>query len=114
MRIYLSHPYGGRPENKEKAAKIASMYRAIWDAEGKKNWEIVNPLSYFEPLAGTVDEDTILRVAVNLMLTCDGVLYAPGWKKSRGCRYEHMRVRAQKQITGATYYQAEIPEEMIA
>jgi len=88
-RFYLSHPYGGKAENKIKAAQIAQLYRELWDAEGKTDWEIVNPLEYFEPLEGFVDDDTILRMAKNLMKTCKAVLFAPGWKRSRGCRYEH-------------------------
>ena len=28
-------------ENREKAAQIAQLYRTIWDAEGKKNWEML-------------------------------------------------------------------------
>ena len=112
-RIYLSHPYGGKEENRESAARIASIYRAIWAAEGK-DWEIVDPLAYFKPIADGLSEDTILRMAVNLMLTCDGILYAPGWKRSRGCRYEHYIAKHERDRTGATYYQAEIPEGLVA
>ncbi len=112
-RIYLSHPYGGKEENRKSAARIAQIYRAIWQAEGK-DWEIVDPLAYFQPIAAGLDDDTILRLAVNLMLTCDGILYAPGWRRSRGCRYEHYMVHHEKNRTEATYYQAEIPEELVA
>ena len=105
-RFYLSHPYGGKPENREKAEAYANLYRELWDAEGHEDWVIVNPLEYFKEFVGVVDEDTILRMATNLMLTCDGVIWAPGWKRSRGCRYEHYRSgrRAQKSW--------EIPEEV--
>lgn len=110
-RIYLSHPYGGREENREKAAALAAFYRAIWDAEGKFDWVIVDPLSYFEQMERDgVDDETILAMAVALMLDCDGVLYAPGWKKSRGCRYECLRARKTKKPV--RYFQAEIPEEV--
>ena len=113
-RIYLSHPYGGKQENREKAAALAKMYRAIWDAESKTDWVIVDPLAYFAQLeADGVDEDTILYCAVNLMKTCDGVLFAPGWKKSRGCRYEHWISRRCDYMT-VKYFQREIPEEVEA
>jgi hypothetical protein len=111
-RIYLSHPFGGQEENREKAAALAAFYRAVWDAEGMTDWEIVNPLEYFAPLAADgVDDETILLMAVALMQDCDGVLFAPGWKKSRGCRYEHFRAR-HADGKRVKYFQAEIPAEV--
>lgn len=89
------------------------MYREIWDAEGKTDWEIVNPIEYFAPLAEEgVDDETILMMAVALMQDCDGVLFAPGWKRSRGCRYEHWKARHAKEGTRVKYFQAEIPAEV--
>ena len=111
VRIYLSHPYGGNEENREKAAALAKFYRDAWDAEGKTDWELVNPLEYFKPFTG-VDEETILLMAVRLMQDCDGVLFAPGWKKSRGCRYEHWNAR--RTMGNIKSFQAEIPEEVEA
>lgn len=110
-RIYLSHPYQGREENREKAAALAAFYRAVWDAEGKFDWVLVDPLSYFEPLERDgVDDETILAMAVALMQDCDGVLFAPGWKHSRGCRYEHFRLRHSHKDN--KYFKAEIPAEV--
>lgn len=100
MRIYLSHPYGGKEENRERAAAIAKMYREFWAAEGK-DYEIINPLEYLEPF--DLPEWLMLHLAVNLLKTCDAVLFAPGWKKSRGCRLEHFAAKGKKI--------AEIPEE---
>lgn len=112
-RIYLSHPYGGHRANREKAAALAAFYRAVWDAEGKIDWEIVNPIEYFTPVAREgVADDTILMMAVALMQDCDGVLFAPGWKHSRGCRYEHFRLRHSEKDN--KYFKAEIPEEVEA
>ena len=111
-RIYLSIPYQGRQENREKAAALVKMYRAIWDAEGKTDWILIDPLSYFAQLeADGVDDETILYMAVALMMDCDGVLFAPGWKKSRGCRYEHWRAR-HADGKRVKYFQQEIPEEI--
>ena len=58
-RIYLSHPYGGMKANRERAAALARMYRELWDSEGKTDWEIVNPIEYFAPIAeqGVDDDD---------------------------------------------------------
>ena len=110
-KIYLSHPYQGREENREKAAALAAFYRAVWDAEGKFDWVLVDPLSYFEPLERDgVDDETILAMAVALMNDCDGVLFAPGWKHSRGCRYEHWKLRHSHKDN--KYFKAEIPAEV--
>lgn len=105
-RIYLSHPFGGRKENREKAAALATLYEDLWRREGEHDYVIVNPLEYFKPLDGFIDDDTILRMAKNLMRSCDAVLFAPGWKRSRGCRYEHWQAR------GMDAY--EIPEGVTA
>ena len=114
IRIYLSHPYGGKAENREKAAALADFYRAAWDAEGKEDWEIINPLAYFEQLeADGVDDEIILLMAVALMQECDGILYAPGWRKSKGCRYEHWRA-SHADGKSIKYFSAEIPEEVEA
>ena len=94
MRIYLSHPYGGKEENREKAAAIAKFYREVWAAEGK-DFELINPLGYLEPLSDGVPEYTLLKLAVNLLKSCDAVLFADGWKHSRGCRLEHFAAKGK-------------------
>ena len=111
-RIYLSHPYGGFRQNRENAAALTAFYRDVLDAEGHEDWEIINPIEYFAQMAEDgVDDETILYMAVALMMDCDGVLFAPGWKKSRGCRYEHWRAR-HADGKRVKYFQAEIPEEI--
>lgn len=106
MKVYLSHPYGGRQENREKAAAIAKFYRDAWAAEGKTDWILINPLEYLEPFSEGVPEWQMLKLAVKLLKSCDAVLFADGWRKSRGCRLEHFAARdTGKQI-------AEIPAEV--
>ena len=95
MRIYLSHPYGGKEENRERAAAIAKFYREVWAAEGKTDWILINPLAYLEPLSEGVPEYTLLKLAVNLLKSCDAVLFADGWKHSRGCRLEHFAAKGK-------------------
>lgn len=105
-KIYLSHPFNGREENREKAAAIAKFYREVWAAEGKTDWILIDPLAYLAPLSDGIPEYTMIRLAVNLLKSCDAVLFADGWKHSRGCRLEHFAARDRgKQI-------AEIPAEV--
>ena len=94
MRIYLSHPYGGKEENRERAAAIAKFYRELWVAEGK-DYELIDPLAYLAPLSEGVPEWQMLKLAVKLLKSCDAVLFADGWKHSRGCRLEHFAAKGK-------------------
>ena len=89
MRVYLSHPFGGKIENRIKAAWLAKWYREQWEKEGRSDWELVNPLEELRGLAGKMSETEILHEAVNLMFTCNMVIFAPDWVHSHGCLYEH-------------------------
>lgn len=89
-RIYLSHPFGGNEENREKAGRISTRFSRLWAKDGE--YVIVNPLKELSNVPEEND-DKILMMAVDLMKSCDGVIFAPGWKRSRGCRLEHMIAR---------------------
>ena len=106
MRIYLSHPYGGSKENKKLARRIAKWHRKTWEHEGR-DFELVNPLDDLGGQREGNTEDQMLALAVDLMRSCDMVLFAPGWKKSRGCRYEHYIAYAEGMAYG------HIPDELV-
>ena len=93
-KVYLSHPYGGKEINRDKARRLAAWYRREWKREGK-DYELVNPLDVLAGCSTRNDEDQMLGLAVELMRQCDMVLFAPGWRRSRGCRYEHMVARKE-------------------
>ena len=103
-RVYLSHPYGKKPVNIERSKRLAEWYTDAWSEEGR-DYEIVNPLTYLAPLSKGFDEWTMLKLAINLMRSCDVVLFAPGWKKSRGCRLEHMASKGMEKY--------EVPEGVV-
>ncbi len=91
MRIYLSHPFGGREENRERARAIQMFYEDIWAQERSDDdefVELVNPLELLAGCAGHLDEDAITDAAVALMLSCDAVILCPGWEYSVGCTRE--------------------------
>ena len=107
MRIYLSHPYGGNPENREASKKIHEFYKESWEYEGLQH-TMVNPLELLEECAGKVSEQTITRAAVEIMRGCDAVLFCQNWQESRGCRVEH----AVAELSGMKiYYLDRIAEE---
>ncbi len=89
MKVYLSHPYGGSLINKLHSMGIAKLYQEIWAAEGADH-EIINPLVELEKESERNTEPQMLALAIDLMRKCDAVMFAPGWKKSSGCRMEHM------------------------
>ena len=86
--IYLSHPFGGKTENRIQASKLAKWFTREWLREGK-NYVIVNPLEELRELNGKLPENIILEKAAGRMLECDEVMFSPGWDKSFGCIYEH-------------------------
>lgn len=94
MKVYLSHPYGRKLENKLHAEGIAKIYRELWADEGINN-EIINPLVALEEEAPKNTEPQMLALAIDLMRQCDAVVFAPGWKNSPGCRLEHMTAFAE-------------------
>lgn len=89
MKVYLSHPYGRKLKNKIHAEGIAKLYREIWAAEGADH-EIVNPIVELQDESKKNTEPQMIALAIDLMRQCDAVIFAPGWKESRGCRMEHM------------------------
>lgn len=99
MKVYLSHPYGKNEENRKRAARIAAWYRRVWRKEGKA-YELVNPLEELKDEESQNTEDEMLGLAVEKMRSCDAVIFASGWKRSRGCRYEHMVAFADRKKIG--------------
>lgn len=87
-RVYLSHPYGGKAENREAACAVAAMYRYIWEQDGV-DAVIVNPLELLAGCDGLLDDQHILNAAIDLMLGCDAVIFCAGWRQSNGCKEEY-------------------------
>ncbi len=92
MRYYLAHPYGGNEENRAKAANLKDRITAILAFVGQEV-EIINPLEKLKDCVG-MPEHEILKLCIGLMRDCDGVVFAPGWRRSHGCRYEHFVAHA--------------------
>lgn len=83
--IYISHPFSGNEkENMKKSEELA--------AELVKKFPCIaffNPLSMFRYLDHTgLSYDDCMKHCMYWMFKCDGVLMAPGWKKSTGCNAE--------------------------
>ncbi len=85
LSIYISHPYTGEPElNLQKASTLASELQ-------KKFPDIAffNPLGAFHHFEiAKVSYEDCLKHCMYWLHKCDGVLMAPQWEKSKGCRAE--------------------------
>lgn len=82
MRLYLSGPMTGLPEFNRPAFRAAA--KQLRD----HGYKVASPAE----LEGD-DQDPWemwVRKALALMLTCDAVVFLPGWRLSRGARLEHL------------------------
>lgn len=81
-RYYISHPYTGNEEkNKADADRIRAALK-----EANPSICFMNPLWMF----GNKDTYycTTLADALELLSSCEAVIFCPGWEDSTGCRAE--------------------------
>ena len=81
-RYYISHPFtGNEEENKADADRIRAALK-----EAHPDICFMNPLGMF----GNKDTDycTALADALELLSSCEAVIFCPGWEDSTGCRAE--------------------------
>lgn len=89
VRLYLCGPMTGYPENNYPAFdRAAAELRAM-------GYDVRNPAELEAPLEWArrrrvehPEWDDWMRVALALMLQCDGLCLLPGWKESRGACLE--------------------------
>ena len=83
MRIYISHPYGGKPGNKAEIERIAEAL-AVKD---KAN-VYISPIHCFGYLYVKVDYLHGLGMCLELLKVCDKMLVYGDWEHSTGCKAE--------------------------
>lgn len=84
-RFYISHPYTGNEEiNKANAKNITTRLQRDHAEDF-----FVNPLALMESCdeAG-LDYPQIIHKCLEEMKLCQGIIMAPGWLNSQGCRKE--------------------------
>lgn len=103
MRIYISGPMTGLPDNNYPAFHRAAGF---WRAVG---WEVVNPAEEDEAeLAVNPVEKTwvdYIRRDIALLLPCNALAQLPGWQASVGALLEFQIAAALK----FAFYDAEQP-----
>jgi hypothetical protein len=81
---YLAHPYSGdKRDNVKKSIKITND---LLD----RGHTIFNPLTHSHPLDKEYKREPKFWYELDLMFLkkCDGIIMAPGWERSKGCRME--------------------------
>ena len=81
--IYISHPYSGKPENKQKVEEIIKNL-VISHPENT----YISPIHCFGFMYELVDYQTGLEMCLRLLESCDKMLVFGDWQSSRGCNAE--------------------------
>lgn len=102
MRIYISLPITGRPE--QEARHDAELVKATLIQNGH---EVVSPFDINQGKENPQYEDYICT-DLRAMLDCDAILFSKGWEKSCGCNIEHdvaMRMMAHNKKSFKIFYE---------
>lgn len=83
MLIYISHPYGGKKNNKNSIEKIVNEL-SIKNPENT----YVSPIHCFGFMYDSVSYEHGLEMCLSLLSKCDKMLVFGDWKNSRGCTAE--------------------------
>lgn len=83
MRIYVSHPYSGKEENKLAVEKIIKRLTEIYPHD-----TFISPIHTFGFMYDQIDYETGLGWCLDLLQGCDRMYVYGNWKKSRGCQTE--------------------------
>jgi len=78
---YFAHPYTGNEEGNFLLA--TSRTQDLLD----RGYKVLSPITYTHPLHSTKERscDYWMDLCLSLVRHCDGIIFAPGWQKSKGC-----------------------------
>jgi hypothetical protein len=80
---YFAHPYSGDTEGNYKRCNLRAT-RLL-----KAGYVIYSPITHSHPLELHKGYEYWLAFDKVYLDKCDGIILAPGWKKSKGCRWEY-------------------------
>jgi hypothetical protein len=80
---YVAHPYGGKPENKDKVEQIIKEL-------ARENPLIlyISPMHVIGFLYNDVDYMQGMKYCFDLLNMCNELILCEGWENSRGCNLE--------------------------
>lgn len=85
---YFAHPYSSsEPDGRSKNFHLCNQ-RAVQLLDA--GYHIFSPISHSHPLQGVArnGSEFWLDLDASFMQRCDGLILAPGWETSKGCRVE--------------------------
>ena len=81
-RIYIAGPMTGLPDFNYPAFHAeAARLRAL-------GFHVENPAECVAPVCGSWC--AYMRLAIAQLVTCDGIVLLPGWRRSKGARVEYL------------------------
>lgn len=83
MLIYISHPYGGREDNKEEIEQI--MHQLV---KSNPQHTYVSPVHTFGYMYNTVSYQQGLEMCLDLLEVCDMMFVFGDYECSQGCNAE--------------------------
>lgn len=83
LKIYVSHPFGGKHEN---ILEVEQIIKDLVKANPEHTY--ISPIHTFGYLYNDVDYETGLRWCIELLSVCDKMYVFGDWKRSRGCTAE--------------------------
>ena len=91
-RVFISQPMSGRPVEEIKAERenICTIMNQLANGIRHTGTKVIVVDSFDEEafLSGKNPVEC-LADSIKILSTCNLVVFAPGWEKSRGCRVEH-------------------------
>lgn len=83
MLVYVSHPFGGNEENKQKVEEIVRNL-----VKQNPGITYISPIHALGYLYHDVSYEAGLEMCLELLNKCDKMLVFGDWKQSRGCTAE--------------------------
>lgn len=81
--IYVSHPYQGKKENKDRVEFIVKTLSIEKPTE-----TFISPIHSFGFMYNDVAYNVGLRYCLDLLELCDSMMVFGDWRNSKGCRAE--------------------------
>lgn len=83
--FYVSHPYGGKKENKEAVQSIIDSLKDAFD----DSVDFISPIHVLGPLYHTIPYIDGLNLCLSLLDQCECIVLCGDWQHSRGCMAEY-------------------------
>jgi hypothetical protein len=88
MKIFISIPMNGRPDE-EVLSEMKTIIQDYEDIYGGET-ELIETLLPMDNTPVNNERIYMLGRSIQLMALADAVIFAPNWKKARGCRVEEL------------------------